>query len=820
MAAVRSRLQQTVFNSGEERLLIFANVSTSSENNRKKKKETYLCVSATIQQPVVIRIYFVRVKDDSFYKKESYNLRDVRMVDGIHPRRPSTLFHIYLGDKRHILNASSVEEKEAFVQELYLLAEKYLPIQKPEFVNISLPHANAPISSKLLAINAEDETERLADEDYQPISAKEESDFLQMLSEFNLNISQATAFHEQLTKRLSDLDNTNIETIMSSEQAVTKVIEELEACEEQMAFVSARLEGYDLLLKQVEESVEIIEEKSNVEITERQNMSILLKELETLTRLIMKVSREQLDLLQRPKLNNPAGTNLTAEAVACAVEFLNANTPHVQLAAYKERLHIVRQALSTFVDVYYASISATMDHLVKDYMKSRDASFNGSSLDKTPPSIPKHSEIYHQLNKFAKINGLIKQYKPAVYARILEVYQRHSGSIFATDIPQFYELMRQRMDSFPANSLDDLKPFADLLDWILSELEIVVEAEQKFLKKILHVPVVDEDSEPQQLHDQMRLSMKSIFEPLMPDCFLNFARSSSQKGHLVVAKLFVHLVSHLPKYSTNSTSYFSMIFGNFVVGMKRVFDEQMNLRMDSYLTHKTSKKHRVGVLPIVDDFKRLMADYDKIFDQSERRSDLDKWAVKLCGAVIEAIDAAAGAGNVKMPSTLIRFENFHKLHLTLLGLKRIDGLEKLRESVKKKYQENMRFYVFDYLGRPLEKLHLFFESVEYAIHTGIRAEEISFQQQFSRIELKKAIGAYPGKDVKKGLESLYAKVEKHLGSDSQLLQVVWRDMQEEFLKQLKQYQTLIARCYPNSRINLEFSIEDVLGYFSEIAQQH
>jgi hypothetical protein len=63
-------------------------------------------------------------------------------------------------------------------------------------------------------------------------------------------------------------------------------------------------------------------------------------------------------------------------------------------------------------------------------------------------------------------------------------------------------------------------------------------------------------------------------------------------------------------------------------------------------------------------------------------------------------------------------------------------------------------------------------------------------------------------------------MEKHLGKESQLLQVVWHEAQLEFINQLKHYQTLIGRCYPNSRTNLEFSIEDVLGYFSAIAQKH
>lgn len=115
---------------------------------------------------------------------------------------------------------------------------------------------------------------------------------------------------------------------------------------------------------------------------------------------------------------------------------------------------------------------------------------------------------------------------------------------------------------------------------------------------------------------------------------------------------------------------------------------------------------------------------------------------------------------------------------------------------------------------------MFFESVEFAIQSGIRPEEVSYQQQFSRKALRDAINEYPGNDVRKGLESLYSKVEKHLGKESQLLQVVWHEMQAEFLNQLKHYQSLISRCYPNSRVVLEFTIEDVLGYFSAIAQRN
>lgn len=70
------------------------------------------------------------------------------------------------------------------------------------------------------------------------------------------------------------------------------------------------------------------------------------------------------------------------------------------------------------------------------------------------------------------------------------------------------------------------------------------------------------------------------------------------------------------------------------------------------------------------------------------------------------------------------------------------------------------------------------------------------------------------------MESLYKKVEKHLCEDENLLQVVWRAMQEEFIQQYKTLEDLIQQCYPGSMISLEFTIQDILNFFSEIARQH
>jgi hypothetical protein len=60
--------------------------------------------------------------------------------------------------------------------------------------------------------------------------------------------------------------------------------------------------------------------------------------------------------------------------------------------------------------------------------------------------------------------------------------------------------------------------------------------------------------------------------------------------------LFVRLVFLLKKY-TDSTTYFSVLFGNFVVGMKQVFDEQMvSLIIESLYAHiLESENERLSV---------------------------------------------------------------------------------------------------------------------------------------------------------------------------------------------------------------------------------
>ncbi|KAI4458169.1 sec3/syntaxin-related [Holotrichia oblita] len=151
---------------------------------------------------------------------------------------------------------------------------------------------------------------------------------------------------------------------------------------------------------------------------------------------------------------------------------------------------------------------------------------------------------------------------------------------------------------------------------------------------------------------------------------------------------------------------------------------------------------------------------------------------------------------------------------------KISVLDNQRKEAKQRYNEALSAYVILYFGRPLEKLNTFFDGVQARVSSGVKTSEVSYQLAFSKQELRKVINQYPGSNVKRGLEALYKKVEKHLSEESNLLPVVWRAMQEEFIQQYKTLEDLIQQCYPGSMITLEFTITDILNFFSDIARSH
>ncbi|XP_013397565.1 exocyst complex component 1 isoform X1 [Lingula anatina] len=317
-----------------------------------------------------------------------------------------------------------------------------------------------------------------------------------------------------------------------------------------------------------------------------------------------------------------------------------------------------------------------------------------------------------------------------------------------------------------------------------------------------------------QLNEEVRRMMGELF-PSLESELLNFITFGDKLDSFNSMYMLVRMSQHVI-HAQDAGSFLSKVFANVLVNIKRNFDRFILHRIKAVEEYRISKKNKCGVVMFVHHFEDFAHQAEAIFQGSDRRADLDKAYSKLIRTVFEQL-LRISTDHPKTPKDVVLMENYHHLYATLSQLK-ISCLEKERKDARQRYQEHLQAYVTTYLGRPLEKLNTFFEGIESKVASGVKEDEVGYQLAYSKQELRKVIKEYPGKEVKKNLEHLRKKVEKHLCEEENLFQVVWHSMQDEFLKQYKHFEHLIAKCYPASNITLEFSVEDILQFFTDIAQ--
>lgn len=844
MSAIRKGVQRQLFQSDDERL--HAIVHVVRVDGRKKKRPTFFCLAVTVEHPISVRLYFVKgEKDDTFKKRSRFFLRDVKEVDGINPKKALSEFHILIGDRRYSITASTPEEKDEFIRELYKLSAQYLPVQMPDFCNLSIPIDNRDMFILPIETTDEDNTDLI--HDYQPVSGKEEADFRRLLAKAELTIGEADKFAEVLSAQLQSLDGANIQSMMGSEMAVNQLLALLDGALEKVTLLEKEIDVCDAILAHVRNSVELIEEKDSLSAVERKNKDRLQRELTDFVSALNTVSDDHIRTLKEANLNDAGSIARCAEAVRAVSQFWDGtiSKPLLRMKAYEKRNQDLA-VIDLFVDRFMSHLSAIFNNL-NDFSLGQD----WHAL-----SIPKQSQRFHALSPLSDLISWLKTNRPTPYNAAVQryvestkiLYKRHFEAFFNSVIDEVQRigLTDKRLNSSNLSSKGSMDTMSELsadsaqvstlIETVLGELGPIIEMEQKFCVRFFHInselitnaETTSTDSGDSSsmigrnmerlMSEQVRSIMTPLFESLNGHLD-RFCKAICKQNPSNVMLLFI-IMSKKVLLPQESGSYYSVTFGTFVVLIKRQFDLYMEVEGAALSDVKISKRMRVGILPTIERFAKFVRSAEVVFEGAERRSDLEKWYTHLFRCVCEGIENAAVNPNSKSPAAVVRFENYHQLYLTLSELK-IAFLDSQRKEAKREKEENIDLYVREYMGRPLEKIHVFFDAVQNAIDMrGAKPEEISYHPQFSRVELKKVVALYPGKEVKKGLEQLYKKVEKHLVDHSSLLQVVWREMQDQFLKQLQGYQRLMSTCYPGSKIDLEVTVQDVLSYFSDIAQQH
>ncbi|XP_050428979.1 exocyst complex component 1 [Adelges cooleyi] len=862
MATARQILQQEIFDQCDQKLLAFVGIS----NDAKKKKFGYLCLSDAKELPNNIFIHQIKF-DKNVKKKRMWSLQELTVVDGKSSSQDCLEIELVL-DKPYKWIATNTQERKIFLISLWKQCANCVFDKKPEFKNLPLDWT----SGDLLVLPADRKSKLsmvaspiVSAEDFQPLSEKEEQDLELLMKECGFASKDAKAFTDMLATQLMALDGENVQSVLASEPQVTKLMDQLETAIAEIEIVEAALDSYDETLRHVRDTIDKMDQKNANIQTANSNNEKLLNELQKVIQQLELSPKHQLALTDAD-LTTTSGLR---DAIAAAKELqavMNAqiHPALVRLKAIQEQRRRFEKWKAKFSQILSRHLNNLFIHMGNDVGESK----KNSSGELT---IMKHITLHRELAAYTELMHWCKAMDRKAFMALSKVYTMSLSKLYERDIKSFLDDAKLRVNAGNlSNSKEDIRRstgppsdwllgvdkelwtlesdakerqrFDQVLETVLSELEPICLSEQNFCVTFFQLDVlspqikntqttldsvdgkINQDSTPalpktkieKKINEDVRKMMGEIFACIEPEliAFIQYhERMDSTYSMAVLVRLGRHVMS-----ANDTGSFLSMTYGSVLVHVKRNYDKLMHAHLKSIQDVRFAKKSKCGILPFVANFEYFAKTAEQIFRETDRRADLDKWYVKLISTVFETIHSVSNE-HPKTPAEVIRMENFHHLYALLSQLK-IQTLDPYRKDAKQKYNEALSAYVTRYFGRPLEKLNLFFEGVEAKVAQGIKESEIGYQVAFSKQELRKVTKEYHGREVKKGLDNLYKKVEKHLSEEENLLQVVWRAMQEEFIQQYKYIEDLIQRCYPGSMISLEFSIEDLLQYFSEIARSH
>ena len=97
----------------------------------------------------------------------------------------------------------------------------------------------------------------------------------------------------------------------------------------------------------------------------------------------------------------------------------------------------------------------------------------------------------------------------------------------------------------------------------------------------------------------------------------------------------------------------------------------------------------------------------------------------------------------------------------------VDPLEDRKHEAQLEYGRHLEQYLASIMRRPLGKLLDYIENVEAQLQAQKAPEKIAAQPSNSKAVFNKVLSGYDAKEVRKGIETLRKRVEKHFGGDAE-----------------------------------------------------
>lgn len=267
--------------------------------------------------------------------------------------------------------------------------------------------------------------------------------------------------------------------------------------------------------------------------------------------------------------------------------------------------------------------------------------------------------------------------------------------------------------------------------------------------------------------------------------------------------------------------------------LKGLFDRHIIEQINGVERTKLTSKKRKGVAHFVKYFPIYIGRVESQLvgaDGLEIRANVDLAYEKIVHTMFESLKQMAkldGEGEDKgqLNYHVILIENMHHFVAETAQLE-ISSVAVFLKQAERIYDENLSAYVKIVLRRPFTKILDYFEGVERLLKTTAPTE-VANNGTYSRSALKKVVKEYNAKDIRKQVDVLYKRVEKHFTEASEkttteesggiapgtVMVGVWKACEEELLRITELFSKRISQCYADSGVSLDYTGGDVEAAF-------
>ncbi|KAG2150186.1 exocyst complex component Sec3-domain-containing protein [Suillus cothurnatus] len=686
----------------------------------------------------------------------------------------------------------------------------------------------------------------------------------------------------RLLDELIALEKANIHSFVESDDRVALVMNLLEEAITEVDAMDSLISSYKIHLNAVGDDISFIQSQRRGLQVQTQNQRALLSELENLLQTVQ-VDREVLVTLTQESLEKASGIQKLETAATELYKALQAGQD-TDMAATMERLDEYRTHNAQFckrIYDYLSIMSVAQAEIILDGNSGITRPGRGR------PVIKNHQGMQAYLGRYAGLLLYLKEMDESIYSRfcgayfstISELHKKQMGnllSIYAGLLKRTPdEDADQNFGSTNENSqkasirragtivrspiegrkdrnkdrerqTDDEYRAPEALGLILEQIAPQIYREGDFVADFLQIndagltfadyagldnyfrrQAARSAGLSQTTMKLARGAMDLIFG-FLPAELKQWIDSAVAKDTLQVVGVIVCLERFVADADERDNAFFLQMLEKQHTRLKGSFDRHIASRL-SLLLNCRSRQKRKGVAHFVKYFPIYVSRIEQQLigaDGLEIRANVDLAYEKIVHSMFECLKHMAtldgddeDKGQLNYHVLLVENMHYFVAEMSQLNVGSVSGFPKQAEAI---YNENLNAYVKIVLRRPFAKITDYFDGIERLL-TTTAPTEVSKNSNYNRSSLKKVVKEFDGKDIRKHIDALFKRVEKHFTEAEEkttkeessgiapgtVMVGVWKACEEELQRMTENFIKRISQCYADSGVSLEYTSADV-----------